>query len=195
MEDHPMATCDRRLTDAEREWRGAGATRWRLRTTICHSYGLLWVGTALAAGLAIPVAGELRHLLAYRIAPASPGNLGMAVFIASNNMREAAIPILLAALRLTTRWCSILVGDVLVSATLAVNVALGGLALGAYGFGLLRYLPQWPIEWAGLAVGLAAWRRARAGKGDPCELVLLGLVSATLLCCAALIETYSVPQA
>jgi hypothetical protein len=194
MEDHPMATCDRRLGYTERVWKGGGSARWRLRTTICHSYGVLWVGTGLAAVLALPFAAELRHLFAYRLAPATPGNARLAVFIASNNIREAAIPVLLGALTLASRRCPIAVGDVLVSATLTVNVALDGLALGAYGPALLRYLPQWPLEWAGLAVGLAAWRRVRAGKGDPCELVLLGLFAAILLCGAAFIETYTVPQ-
>lgn len=189
-----MATCDRRL-NSQREWKRGKTAGWRLRTTICHSYLLLWAGTALAALVALPFADELRELFAYRLAPASRGTVSMAVLIASNNLREAAIPILLGALTLASRRCSISVGDILVSATLGVNVALGGLALGAYGFALLQYLPQWPIEWAGLALGLAAWRRVRVGKGDPCELALLGLVAATLLCCGALIETYSVPQA
>jgi hypothetical protein len=89
----------------------------------------------------------------------------------------------------------LIVGDVVVGASLAVNVALGGLALGAYGLALLRYLPQWPLEWGGLALALAGWRRARRGRGDPCELALLAIGAAMLLCLAALLETYAVPQA
>ena len=63
------------------------------------------------------------------------------------------------------------------------------------GLALLRYLPQWPLEWGGLALALAGWRRARRGQRDPCELALLAIGAATLLCLAALLETYAVPQA
>ena len=119
----------------------------------------------------------------------------MAALIAANNIREAAIPLLCAALTVGQRRWLLLVGDVVVAASLAVNVALGGLALGAYGFHLLRYMPQWPLEWGGLALALAGWRRARRGQRDPCELALLALGAAILLCLAALLETYAVPQA
>jgi hypothetical protein len=118
----------------------------------------------------------------------------MAVFIAANNMREAAIPVLFAVLALGRRRLSVTIGDAVVGASFAANIALGGLALGAYGFQLIHYLPQWPLEWGGLAVALSAWRRARAGRGGYSELVLLALSAATLLCLAAFIETYAVPQ-
>jgi hypothetical protein len=118
----------------------------------------------------------------------------MAVFIAANNMREAAVPVLFAALALGRRRWSVAIGDAVVGASFAANVALGGLALAAYGFQLIHYLPQWPLEWGGLAVALSAWRRARAGRSGYSELVLLALSAATLLCLAALIETYVVPQ-
>ncbi len=88
----------------------------------------------------------------------------------------------------------VIVGDVVVGAALTVNVALGGTRLGSYGLGLLHFLPQWPLEWAGLALALAAWRRARSGRRDPLELTLLAIATAILLCVAALLETYAVPQ-
>jgi hypothetical protein len=76
-----------------------------------------------------------------------------------------------------------------------VNVALGGLALGAYGPRLVPYLPQWPLEWGGLALVLTGWRRARYQRRDLCELLLLSIGAASLICLAALLETYAVPQA
>jgi hypothetical protein len=160
-----------------------------------ESYGLLWLGTLLAAVLAIPIAGQLRGVFGLRMTLAPTGTASMAALIAVNNARAAAVPLLFAAVKIgTRRWLSI-VGDVVVGASLAVNVALGGLALGAYGIGLLRYLPQWPLEWGGLALAFAGWRRARRGQRDPCELALLAIGAAMLLCLAALLETYAVPQA
>jgi hypothetical protein len=159
-----------------------------------ESYGLLWLGTLLAALLAIPIAGHLRGVFGYRFALARTGSASMAALIAANNVREAAIPLLFAALKIGPQRWLLIVGDVVVSASLAVNVALGGLALGVYGPGLIHYLPQWPLEWGGLALALAGWRRTRRGQRDPCELALLALGAAVLLCLAALIETYAVPQ-
>jgi len=190
-----MAASHRQLVTVAPQARPRPPRRPGLAATMLDSYCLLWLGTLLAAILAIPIAGQLRGVFAFRFALAPPGTASMAALIAANNIREAAIPFLLAALPLAHRRRLLLVGDVVVAASLAVNVALGGLALGAYGPGLLRYLPQWPLEWGGLALALAGWRRARRGRRDPCELVLLALGAATLLCLAALLETYAVPQA
>jgi hypothetical protein len=154
----------------------------------------LWLGTLLAALLAIPAAAQLRGVFGLRLVPASPGTMSMAELIAANNARAAALPLLLAATGLGRERWSRLIGDVIVGASLAVNVARGGLALGVYGLHLLRFLPQWPLEWGGLALGLTGWRRARRGHRDPLELVLLGVAAALLICLAALLETYAVPQ-
>jgi hypothetical protein len=159
-----------------------------------QSYGLLWLGTLLAAIIAIPIAGPLRDAFGLRLVPAPTGTLTMAGLIAASNAREAALPLLLACLNLGARRSLRLAGDVLVGASLAVNVAHAGLALGAYGPELLGFLPQWPLEWGGLALGLTAWRRARRGRRDGCELVALAIAGALLICLAALLETYAVPQ-
>lgn len=165
-----------------------------LLASVLGSYGLLWLGTLLAALLALPLAGQLRGVFAFRFALAPSGTASMAALIAANNVREAGIPLLFAALKTGGRRWPVMLGDVVVGASLAVNVALGGLALGTYGTRLLPYLPQWPLEWAGLALALAGWCRARRGRRDPCELALLAIATAILLCLAALLETYVVPQ-
>jgi hypothetical protein len=190
-----MAASDRQLVADAPRVTPRPPRRAGLAAPMLESYCLLWLGTLLAAILAIPIAGQLRGVFAFRSALAPPGTASMAALIAANNIREAAIPLLCAALTVGQRRWPLLMGDVVVAASLAANVALGGLALGAYGFGLLRYLPQWPLEWGGLALALAGWQRARRGQRDPCELVLLALGAATLLCLAALLETYAVPQA
>ena len=190
-----MAASDRQLGATAPEIRSQPLRRAGLVATMLESYCLLWLSTLLAAILAIPIAGHLRGVFGFRLTLAPTGTASMAALIAVNNMREAAIPFLFAALTVGQRRWPLLVGDVVVAASLAVNVALGGLALGAYGLALLRYLPQWPLEWGGLALALAGWRRARRGQRDPCELVLLAIGAAILLCLAALLETYAVPQA
>ena len=118
----------------------------------------------------------------------------MAALTLTNNAREAAIPFLFALLRVGARRWPIVLGNVVIAACFTADVALGGLALGTDGMRALPYLPQWPLEWAGLALALAAWRRARSGRRDPLELTLLAIGTAILLCVAALLETYAVPQ-
>ena len=190
-----MAASDRQLVAAALDGSSRPRRRAGLAATTLESYCLLWLGTLLAAILAIPIAGQLRGVFAFRFALAPTGTASMAALIAVNNVRAAAVPLLFAVIKIGTRRWLLIVGDVVVGASLAVNVALGGFALGAYGLGLLRYLPQWPLEWGGLALALAGWRRARRGQGDPCELALLAIGAAMLLCLAALLETYAVPQA
>jgi hypothetical protein len=169
--------------------------RGGLARAALESYGLLWLGTLLAAIVAIPIAGEVRWFMGLRLTSAASGSAAMAALLAANNLRVAALPLLLAALSNGRRRWPPIVGDLIVSASLAVNVALAGLALGAYGPRLLPYLPQWPLEWGGLALALTGWRRARRGRRDLYELLLLGIGAATLICLAALLETYAVPQA
>jgi hypothetical protein len=190
-----MAAGDRRLvTD-----RAASSAHPRRQPRLAHaaveSYVLLWLGTLLAAIVAIPVAGEVRSFMGLRLTTAPSGSAGMAALLATNNLRVAAVPLLLAALSNGRRRWLPIVGDLVVSASLTVNVALGGKALGAYGPRLVAYLPQWPLEWGGLALALTGWRRARRGRRDACELLLLAIGASMLISFAALLETYAVPQA
>lgn len=189
-----MATSHRQLNAPPRARLSARFFEPGLPRCIISSYAILWAGTIVFALAALPVAGHLREALGYRLAPAPLGTTSIAALIAANNMREAAIPLLFAVLKIGGRRWLVMVGDVVVGASLAVNVALGGVALGSYGVGLLHFLPQWPLEWGGLALALAGWRRARSGRRDPCELALLAIATAILLCVAALVETYAVPQ-
>jgi hypothetical protein len=189
-----MAAADRRLGA-----HAAGGAHPRrevgLARTALESYGLLWLGTLLTALVAIPIAQDVRSLMGLRLTTAPAGSAGIAALLAANNLRVAAVPLLLAALSDSRRRWLPIVGDLIVSASLTVNVALGGLALGAYGPRLVPYLPQWPLEWGALALALTGWRRARRGRRDLYELLLLGIGAATLICLAALLETYAVPQA
>jgi hypothetical protein len=161
---------------------------------ILTSYALLWVGTALFALIAIPCAGPLHEVFGLSGSLAAPGTATIAALTLTNNAREAVIPFLFAVLRVGTRRWPIVVGNVVIAACFTADVALGGLALGTDGMRALPFLPQWPLEWAGLALALTAWRRTRTGRRDPLELALLAIATAVLLCVAALLETYAVPQ-
>jgi hypothetical protein len=169
------------------------ATRDRVlaRTALC-SYLVLWAATLLTALVAVPFSGALHALLGLRLAPHR--GLSVALAILARNLRVAALPFMLAAANRpgSRRWLGGL-GDVVVAASLGGNVLLAGLALAAYGPGLLVLLPHWSFEWAGFALALTAWRRARTGHRDPVELALLGISCALCLVAGALVETYATP--
>jgi hypothetical protein len=189
-----MAAGERRLTALPGRQPEESCGRAGLLAGALHSYWQLWLATLAAALLTIPFAGTLRGAFELRLAPAPPGDLQIASSIAANNLRVVVVPLALAALRMGPEGRLRLLGDVLVGASLAANLALGGLALGAYGPRLLCYLPQWPLEWGALALAWSAWRRARRARIARRELLALGLGAAGLICVAAMLESYAVPQ-
>ncbi len=67
-----MAASDRRLVPAALD--GTSRTRRRagLAAATLESYGLLWLGTLLAAIVAIPIAGQLRGVFGFRLTLARP---------------------------------------------------------------------------------------------------------------------------
>lgn len=190
-----MATSNRQLSTTPDRTISHNQGR-SLPNTMLDSYALLWLATLLSALLAIPIARQLRgYFFDFRLIPASGGSASMAARIFANNVREAMIPFLFAVLRVGPRRRMVVaIGDVVVAASLGANAMLAGLALGSYGLGLASFLPQWPLEWGALALAFTAWRRARVGRDQPFELALLAIGTAILLCLAALLETYAVPQ-
>ena len=86
------------------------------------------------------------------------------------------------------------IADGVLLACIIVNTLPVGAALGAYGAPLLPYLPQLPLEWAGLALGASAWlvqrRRALTAREGLAVLALTAIV----LLCAAVLETVAVPH-
>jgi hypothetical protein len=191
-----MATSNRQLSTTPDHTFSHNQGR-SLPSTMLDSYALLWLATLLSALLAIPIARQLRgYFFDFRLIPASGGSVSIAAHIFANNVREAMIPFLFAVLRVgpRRRRMVVAVGDVVVAASLGANATLAGLALGSYGLGLASFLPQWPLEWGALALAFTAWRRARVGRQRPFELALLAFGTAILLCLAALLETYAVPQ-
>ena len=159
---------------------------------------LLWALTLLAdltTTAIAPLAEAARELLTLRLVPTTnpPPSLGRVLAIAAHNIETAGWPLLLPLLDAQRRRWSRALADIAVVANLAVNAILVGLALGAYDARLLAYVPQLPLEWAGLAVAPADWwlRRTDFARG-PRLVPLIALV--LLLGLAALLETVCVPH-
>jgi hypothetical protein len=91
--------------------------------------------------------------------------------------------------RLTRR-----LSDCTVVMCVLANAAPVGAALSAYGSALIAYVPQLPVEWAGIALGAGAWLVQRRRVLSTRErLAWFGLIAAVLLCAASL-ETTMVPH-
>lgn len=161
---------------------------------VLRTYVALWALTLGCALCVLPFGPIVRAVFHFRLGLTTPGSLRLATSVYVNNLREALIPPLFGVLRLHRQSWLRRIADVTVGAAFAVNIGLASAALAAYGPRLFLYLPQWPFEWAGLALGLTVWRLARAGRREPCTFALLILSAAFCLALAAFLETYAVPQ-
>lgn len=158
----------------------------------------LWALTLLVSAVtaATPsLASAARGLLELHLAPATnpPPSPGWVLAIAAHNIQTAGWPLLLPLIGAQHRRWSRTVADSAVIASVTVNAALVGLALGAYQARLLAYVPQLPLEWAAVAVAPADWWLARTGtRSCPRRTALVALV--VLLSMAAVVETVCVPH-
>jgi hypothetical protein len=158
---------------------------------------LAWlVGLTLLAAVVAAVApglGEaLRTWFAFKAGTRAAGTVhALGIWLA--NLRVLGL-LVLAALAVRERQLRPAL-DAVVVLIIGANVALVGLALGAYGLPLLPSLAHVPLEWAGLAVGLAAYARAR--NHTPClpDVAKAGVAGAGLLGLAASVEAWATPLA
>lgn len=164
------------------------------------AYGVIWALTfgsaALVALIGGPLARALRRLLGLTLEPQRrpPAQLTHVLALAAHNIPIVAWPLLLPLLgspqgRLATR-----AADGLLAACVLVNVLPVGCALGAYGTALIPYIPQLPLEWAALALGLASWRVQRRRRLQHREQLICIAAIVSLLLCAASLETLAVPR-
>jgi hypothetical protein len=116
------------------------------------------------------------------------------VALAAHNFPIAAWPVLLGVLGAHQHRLGRQVADVAVLGSLLANTAPVGAAFGAYGAPLLVYVPQLPLEWAGLALGASAWVVQRRRPLTVGEGLLLGGMTAIVVLCAAVLETVAVPH-
>ena len=162
------------------------------------AFALLWALTLLAnlATAALPLlATAARELLVLHLAATTnpPPSAGRVLAIAAHNIQAAGWPLLLPLLGAQHRAWSRTLADTAVLASVTVNAALVGLALGAYHVRLLPYVPQLPLEWAGVAVAPADWWLNRtATRGSSRRVALVAL--AVSIVSAAVVETVCVPH-
>jgi hypothetical protein len=178
-----------------RRWLPAG-----LPVAWLYAYAAVWMATLVPAAL-VALAGRalalpVRHLLALALTADRnpPPRIGHALALAAHNIPIAAWPLLLGLTGAHRHRLATHVADGALLACILLNVLPVGAALGAYGAPLLPYLPQLPLEWAGLALGASAWLVQRRRALTVHEgLGLLTLIAGVLLC-AAVLETVAVPH-
>lgn len=136
-----------------------------------------------------PGAGDfVRRTLALSFA-LPPASAWRALAIFAHNLPIAVWPLLLTPLGAHRHRWTRTAADLLVTASLAGNVAPVGAALAAYGPRLIGYLPQLPLEWAALACGPAWWLIARRRAPGARAAALWVASAAGALLAAAAIET------
>lgn len=177
-----------------------GDTLRRFWRAWLRAYAAIWTATLGAALVVVIGAARLkapvRAAIGARVDPQlnAPPQAGHVLALAAHNLPIAAWPVLLGVVGAHGHPLARRAADVLVAACMAANVLVVGGALGAYGPALAPYVPQLPVEWAGLALGASSWlvQRRRAltvWEGALC----VGLI-ACLLLLAGVLETVAVPH-
>lgn len=169
-----------------------------LRRAFAWANAAVWAATLIGAA-AIALAGApalklARQTLALRLTPTPPPTLWHALAIAAHNIPIAAWPLLLGPIGATRGRARRQVGDALVLGCVLANTLPVAAALAAYRLRLLPYIPQLPLEWAGLACGPAWWIGIRGGSRATRRPATWLAVTAGLLLAAAVVETYLVPS-
>ncbi|MHB8533158.1 MAG: hypothetical protein ACYDC2_10605 [Solirubrobacteraceae bacterium] len=153
--------------------------------------------TAAVVGLVgRPLAAPARHLLGLTLTAQSnpPPQLGHVLALAAHNLPIASWPLLLGLLGAHHHRAATHVADGLLLACIIANTAPVGAALGAYGTGLVPFIPQLPFEWSALALGATGWlTQRRAALTVKQGLAIFALIAGALLC-AAIVESLAVPH-
>ena len=180
---------------ARRRWLPVG-----LGAVWVRAYAAVWLG-ALAAAVLVTLVGHPLILPARRLLGATlsarhnpPPQFGHVFVLAAHNIPIFSWPLLLGAFGAHRSRFQIRIADGLLVACIFVNTAQVGVGLAAYGWALLPYLPQVPLEWAAAALGVSAWlvqrRRALTVREGFAVFALIVVV----LVGAAVLETVAVPH-
>ena len=164
------------------------------------TYAAIWAltlgGAAIVAIVGRPLSLPVHHLLELRLSPQTnpPPRVSGVLELAAHNIPIVSWPLLLGALGAHRNRASRPAADCLVLACTAANVVPVGVALGAYGVALLRYVPQLALEWAALALGAGSWLQNRRSALSLKECLGRFALIVSLLLCAAVVETAAVPH-
>jgi hypothetical protein len=165
-----------------------------------RAYTAVWGVTFLAAAIVActgPAVRDLvRSVLVLRLRAASnpaPSAERVAA-LALHNIPIACWPVLLGVFGAHRHPWGRRVCDVLVACWVAASTVPVGAALGAYGTRVLCFVPQLPIEWAGLALGASCWlvqreRPLTFGRGSGLAGACAGVMTA-----AAFVEVFVPPH-
>jgi hypothetical protein len=189
------------MATAELGGRGSEAgTLGRFWRAWLRAYCGIWTATLGITLLVVIGAGRLKaqvsHVLGARLDPQlnAPPQIGHVLELAAHNLPIAAWPVLLGAVGAHRHPTTRTIADVLVATAMTANILIVGSALGAYGTALLPYVPQLPLEWAGLALGVSSWLVQRRQALTVREGALCVGVMACVLLLAAALETIAVPH-
>ena len=187
-----MATAELSRQVARRRWLPKGLLRLWL-----YAYAAIWTTTLLLAAavwlLGGEVAAEARRVFV-RVQRNSPPHVGHVLTLAAHNIPIFSWPLLLGLWGAHRSRRSTRVADGLLLAWVIANAAPVGFELGAYGTVLLPYLPNLPVEWAGMALGASAWLAQRRRALTVREGLAMFALIAVVLLCAAVLETFAVPH-
>lgn len=175
------------------------------RSALAIASGLMLAALAVAAVVRVGWAAEARRLLGFGFTGV-PARLETAVSIFAGNARLLAA-VFGAILVAQSPWLAgrDAAGGAVMSAlnaavatvlalSVAVNVALVGAALGAYGERMaVAMLPHGPLELAAYAHALALYLQARRAPIAARRVLAVGAVCLAGLALAALLETFAVP--
>lgn len=175
------------------------------RDALALACGLTATTLAVAAIVRIGWAAEVRRLLGFGFTGV-PARLDTAVSIFAGNARLLAA-VFGAILVAQSPWLAgrdarrgpvmnVLTAavDTVLAFAVAVNVALVGGALGAYGERMaVALLPHGPLELAAYTLALALYLQARRGPIAARHVLAVGAVCLGGLALAALLETFAVP--
>ncbi len=166
-----------------------------------YAYAAVWTAT-LTAAAAVALAGPplvrpARRVLGLTLDAqhSAPPQLGHVLDLTAHNIPIACWPLLLGVLGVHRDRLGRHVADGLLLACMIANTLPVGAAIGAYGTPVLAYLPQLPLEWAGLALGASGWLVQRDRPLSLAGGVSVFALSSVLLFCAAVIETFAPPHA
>jgi hypothetical protein len=165
-----------------------------------YAYGAVWAATLIPAILLAPVRDALRAPIRSVLKATlsaqhdPPPTLGHVLVLSAHNVPLLAWPLLLGPFGAhETRFLTRLADGLLV-ACITVNTLQVGAGLEAYGWALLPYVPQLPVEWAGYALGVSSWLLQRQGALAGRERWGVFVLTACVVVGAAALETVGVPH-